>query len=233
MSISGVGSSIGSAMIQAATRPQRPDASSLAAEAFAQLDATGKGYIDQSDLASALEATGASGTSSVEDLFSALDGDSDGRVTEQELGTVLQQVLDSFENSFGAARVGQAMGGMPPPGGAGGGDEGKTLDELSAMADEAEASGRGAASELAALVQSFDEADTDGDGKVSFQEAMAYRQSTAGQGGMGDAAALQQSAKPEQGGEAMLARVLQMLSRYEENSASATASSTRNLSVSA
>lgn len=115
MSISGVGSSMASAMQSAmqANRPQKPDASAMAADVFALLDSGGKGYIDSSDLAGALESTGSS--ASAEDLLGAMDSDGDGKVTEQELGSLLQKVADQLEDSFGAARVGQAMGNRPPP----------------------------------------------------------------------------------------------------------------------
>jgi len=227
MSISGVGSSMASAMQSAmqANRPQKPDASAMAADVFALLDSGGKGYIDSSDLAGALESTGSS--ASAEDLLGAMDSDGDGKVTEQELGSLLQKVADQLEDSFGAARVGQAMGNRPPPAG---GDEGMSVEQLGAMAEEAEASGSAGASELAALVESFDEADTDGDGKVSFQEAMAFRESEAAASGeSSDSRPLppDEAARDER----MLARVLQMLQEYAGDSNTTSTGST--LSVSA
>ena len=232
MSISGVGSSMALAMQSAmqANRPQKPDASAMAADVFALLDSGGKGYIDSSDLAGALESTGSS--ASAEDLLGAMDSDGDGKVTEQELGSLLQKVADQLEDSFGAARVGQAMGNRPPPPPPPSGeeDEGLSVDQLGAMAEEAEASGSAGASELAALVESFDEADTDGDGKVSFQEAMAFRESEAAKSGTPSDS---RPPPPDEGArdERMLARVLQMLQEYAGDSTTASTGST--LSVSA
>ena len=231
MSISGVGSSMASAMQSAmqANRPQKPDASAMAADVFALLDSGGKGYIDSSDLAGALESTGSS--ASAEDLLGAMDSDGDGKVTEQELGSLLQKVADQLEDSFGAARVGQAMGNRPPPPPPPAGeDEGMSVEQLGAMAEEAEASGSAEASELAALVESFDEADTDGDGKVSFQEAMAFRESEAAASG---ASSDSRPPPPDEAArdERMLARVLRMLQEYAGDSSTATTGST--LSVSA
>lgn len=160
MSISGVGSSMASAMQSAmqANKPQKPDASAMAADVFAMLDSSGKGYIDSSDLAGALKSTGSS--ASAEDLLGAMDSDGDGKVTEQELGSLLQKVADQLEDSFGASRVGQAMGNRPPPPPPPAGeDEGMSVEQLGAMAEETEASGSAEASELSALVESFDEAD--------------------------------------------------------------------------
>lgn len=231
MSISGVGSSMASAMQSAmqANRPQKPDASAMAADVFALLDSGGKGYIDSSDLAGALESTGSS--ASAEDLLGAMDSDGDGKVTEQELGSLLQKVADQLEDSFGAARVGQAMGNRPPPPPPPAGeDEGMSVEQLGAMAEEAEASGSAGASELAALVESFDEADTDGDGKVSFQEAMAFRESEATASGESSDS---RPPPPDEAArdERMLARVLQMLQEYAGDPSTATTGST--LSVSA
>ncbi|MGC4402915.1 EF-hand domain-containing protein [Methyloversatilis sp. MC4-4] len=232
MSISGVGSSMASAMQSAmqANRPQKPDASAMAADVFAMLDSSGKGYIDSSDLAGALESTGSS--ASAEDLLGAMDGDGDGKVTEQELGSLLQKVADQLEDSFGASRVGQAMGNRPPPPPPppAGEDEGMSVEQLGAMAEEAEASGSAEASELAALVESFDEADTDGDGKVSFQEAMAFRESEEAASG---ASSDSRPPPPDETArdERMLARVLQMLQEYTGDSSTASTGST--LSVSA
>lgn len=231
MSISGVGSSMASAMQSAmqANRPQKPDASAMAADVFALLDSGGKGYIDSSDLAGALESTGSS--ASAEDLLGAMDSDGDGKVTEQELGSLLQKVADQLEDSFGASRVGQAMGNRPPPPPPPAGkDEGMSVEQLGAMAEEAEASGSAEASELAALVESFDEADTDGDGKVSFQEAMAFRESEAAASG---ASSDSRPPPPDEAArdERMLARVLQMLQEYTGDNSTASTGST--LSVSA
>lgn len=235
MSISGVGGSIASAMQSASMqRHQKPDASAVAADVFALLDSEGKGYVESSDLAKALESTGSS--ASAESLFGAMDTDSDGKVTEQELSSLLQKVADQFEDSFGAARVGQAMGNRPPPpppppGGGGDEDDGLTVDELGAMAEDAEASGSAQAADLASLVESFDEADTNGDGKVSFQEAMAFRESSQQQAGNDGAA---QQARPDDGGREahMLARVLEMLQQYAGNEGGTTSASS-TLSVSA
>jgi Ca2+-binding EF-hand superfamily protein len=62
-------------------------------------------------------------------------------------------------------------GGMAPPGGAD--SAGMTKDQLTQMQKEG-----GSNSKLDNLVQNFDKADTNGDGKVSMTEAMAYDKSS-------------------------------------------------------
>lgn len=239
MSISGIGSSIASSMYssQAASRSQKPDAANMASELFAMLDTSGKGYIEASDLSSALESSDSA--DSAESLFSTMDADSDGKVTEQELSSLLQKVAEQFEDSFGAARVGEAMGNRPPPpppggmGGAQGEDEGLTVDQLSAMAEEAEASGNTTmASELSSLAESFEEADANQDGKVTFQEAQAYRESSEASASEGSTSSRPAPPDDAQREERMLARVLEMLKQYSGNESS-NDSSAATLSVSA
>src|SRR4051812_13882060 len=82
---------------------------------FSKLDTKNQGYIDKSDLASALSATGDSqgsgDSSAVDDVFSAIDGDSDGKVTKSELTEAMTKVSDQLNAQFDASRV---QGGMPP-----------------------------------------------------------------------------------------------------------------------
>ncbi len=240
MSISGVGGSMAASVqsVMQHGRPQKPDPSAMAADVFSLLDTANKGYIDSTDLAGALASTGSA--ASAEQLFGSMDADSDGKVTQQELGSLLQKVADSLEDSFGAARVGQAMGNRPPPPPPGGEDEGLSAEQIGSMAAEAEASGSPQASELSALAESFDEADTNQDGKVSFQEAMAFRASQANEaneaGGTGASGAGRDGAAPPDAAareERLLARVLDMLQQYgSQDSSGSVAAAGSTLSVS-
>jgi hypothetical protein len=67
------------------------------------------------------------------------------------------------------------MGGMPPPQN----DTGFTQDELSAQLEEIGGTDSTRASLISSIVENFEAADSGGDGKVSFQEAMAYQESAA------------------------------------------------------
>lgn len=73
------------------------------------------------------------------------------------------------------------QGGMPPPPPPAD-DAGFTQEELESQLSEIGSTDSKRSSLISNLVDNFDTADADGDGKVSFQEAMAYDQ---GQGGTG------------------------------------------------
>lgn len=165
-------------------RRQRPDTSTMAADLFSKLDTSNKGYIEQSDLTSALSSlssTSSSGstssTVSASDIFSQLDSNSDGKVTKDELTSSLKKLADELDSQFNQMRM---QGGMPPPPPTGtqGTDTGFTKDELSSQLSEIGSSDAQRSSLITKIVENFDKADTDGNGKVSFQEAMAYDQAT-------------------------------------------------------
>jgi Ca2+-binding EF-hand superfamily protein len=159
---------------------QRPDAAKMAEDLFSKLDSTGKGYIEQSDLSSALSSLdGTSGsTSSASEIFSQLDGDSDGKVTKDELSATLQKLSESLDNQFNQMRMEGAMPPPPPPSGqAQASDDGFTEEELNSQLSEIGSTDSARSSLISKVVQNFDAADTNEDGKVSFAEAMAYDQS--------------------------------------------------------
>lgn len=157
-------------------------ASQMASLLFSKLDTKNQGYLEQSDLSSALgaitaKASGSTETTSAEDVFNALDTDSDGKVTESEFATVLAQL----QEQLGAAMHGHAhgAGGMaPPPPPPPADDAGFTKEELTSQLESADSSDTQRTSLISDIVNNFEAADTDGDGKVSFKEAMAYKEST-------------------------------------------------------
>ncbi len=158
--------------------------SQMASLLFSKLDTKSQGYIEKTDLASAFSQIGSSDSSSVDDVFAALDSDSDGKVTASEFSTVLSQLQEELESQFNQMRMQgmgghgpQGMGGMPPPPPPSD-DAGFTKDELSTQLEEADSSDSERTSLISSIVDNFEAADTDGDGKVSFQEAMAYKEST-------------------------------------------------------
>lgn len=159
---------------------RRPDPSKMAEDLFSQLDTKGQGYLEKSDLESALSSLdGDSSSASIDEVFSALDGDGDGKVTQDEMTSSLQKLAQELDAQFNASRMGAAQGAMPPPPPpAGGGqeeDEGLTLEQVNAMASDTSDS---KLSELLDTISAnFDAADANGDGKVTRQEAMDYQQS--------------------------------------------------------
>lgn len=161
-------------------------ASQMASQLFSRIDTKNQGYIEKSDLASAFSQISEKGQSdsTVDDVFSTLDSNSDGKVTKDEFSSVLAQLQEQMtsrrmQNAGGGGQQGgpQGVGGMPPPPPRG---EGPTLskDELVSQLASDDGSDAERTSLMTTIVNNFDAADTDGDGKVSFKEATAYDQST-------------------------------------------------------
>ncbi len=179
-SISGIGGSSG--MMHGAR--QRPDREKMAEELFAKLDTSAQGYLSKSDLQSALDKVSASSSSSssssssVDTLFSQLDTDGDGKVTKQEFTDTLKKVAEQLDDQAMRSRMSAGMPPPPPPPDGDGGDSGFTKEQLTSQLSEIGSSDSTRSALLTKIVENFDQADTNSDGKVSFQEAMAYDQST-------------------------------------------------------
>jgi len=143
--------------------------SSKFAEALlTSLDSDSSGSVDSAEFSSAaLELS--SDTSAINDAFSSLDSNKDGSITIDELTSML------------SAQSTMTSGSMPPPppsSSQGKEDNGKTKDELTAMAEEVSSTDSNLASLLSSVAENFDAADANSDGKVTSAEAMAYQQST-------------------------------------------------------
>lgn len=167
------------------------NASQMSSRLFSALDTKSQGYLEKSDFVSAFSKisnssnSSSSSSTSVDDVFSALDSDSDGKVTESEFASTLSKLQEELDGQFNQMRMQgqgghggpQGMGGMPPPPPQGN-DAGFTKDELSSQLEEIGSSDSQRSSLISKVVDNFEAADTDQDGKVSFSEAMAYDQST-------------------------------------------------------
>ena len=156
-------------------RRQRPDASEMAENLFSQLDTNGKGYIEESDLASAISSLRSSTNDlSASDIFTQLDSDSDGKVTQDELTSTLQKLSEELNSQFDQARM---QGGMPPPPPADAeSGTGFTEEELTSQLEEIGDSDSVRSTLISSIVENFAEADTNQDGTVSNAEVMAYDQ---------------------------------------------------------
>lgn len=222
-------SSIGNSSV--ASMMQRPDPSQMASKLFSKLDSKNQGYIEKSDLQSAFDQISSSGkapsSASVDEVFKKLDGDGNGKITEQEMSDSLTKMAAQLDSQFNSMRMSgkggmHGMGGMMGGTHGMGGSDGLTKDQLTGMANE---TGSGS-SALTNLISNFDAADTNGDGKVSAQEAMAYSQST-------------QSSAPGAPGssnseERVMMNIMQLVRAYGDPSQdSSQSSSTGTLSVSA
>lgn len=179
--IGGIGGN-SSMMMQGMGQMRRQDPAKMAEELFSKLDISGKGYIEESDLQSAFQNVPASSSSSAEDVFASLDGDSDGKVTRQEMSDSIQKLSDALDSQFNSMRMSGAMAGMGGMGGMGmrrgGEDAGLTEEDLSSQLASIGNADSQRASMLSSLLDNFDQVDTDSDGKVNREEAQAYKQSS-------------------------------------------------------
>jgi len=137
-------------------------------------------------------------TSGVDKLFSALDADGSGQVTKQEFTDAMQKIADQLDQQRHSSKMQNAIsqagldgaqgmggpggpGGMPPPGGAGGpkgdgdGDGGMTKEQMTSKLSETGSSDSQLSSLLSNTLKNFEAADSNQDGKVSADEAMAYQ----------------------------------------------------------
>jgi len=185
---------------------QHPDPSKMADKLFSKLDTKGQGYIEKSDLQRAFDqisSKSASGNApSVDDVFSTLDGDGDGKVTQQEMSDSVRKLADQLDSQFQSMRMSGKGHGI------GGGMGSMSESDISSMADGATGS---AAETLNNLAQNFDAADTDHDGKISAQEAQTYQASTSSSNERGDA---------------VMARIMELAAAYGAFSQDGQASST-------
>ncbi|MGI4847611.1 MAG: EF-hand domain-containing protein [Janthinobacterium lividum] len=150
---------------------QQKSATSLANSIFSTVDTDNKGYIDKASLTTALSDSGTSSTD-IDQAFSELDQDGDGKVTKSELSTSIDQLSQALSAQFNQSRVDGARAD------AGGGDDpGFTKDELTAIAGDSQTDAKQSAF-MSKIAENFDSVDTDGDGRVTGAEAMAYAKST-------------------------------------------------------
>lgn len=222
----------------------RPDASQMAEKLFSKLDTKNQGYIEKSDLESAVSNISGSNASSdssttVDDILKQLDGDGDGKITKDEMTSGIKKLADELDSQFGQMRMNgfgghgqggpegmQGMGGMPPgppPQGASNGkdDAGLTKDELTSQLQEMGATDSKRASLMTNIVNNFDKADTDGDGKVSGQEAMAFRNSSQTEGSSDGTSSASSTAANESSQAKLMHTIMQLMHAYGSSNQSA------------
>lgn len=147
----------------------RTSGSGFAEALLTSMDSDGSGSVDSAEFSSAALALSISDESAISSAFSSLDSDGDGTISQEELSASLSQ---------SSGMVAGSMPPPPPPSSSESEDTGYTQEELTAMAEDVGSSDSNLASLLASVVENFDAADSDGDGKVTAAEAMAYQQST-------------------------------------------------------
>ena len=170
-------------------------------EVFAKIDTANKGSIDEGSFETAVKQAVADSqsnqnfsTNQIQAAFKSLDTNGDGQVTQQEFANALSspqghhhhhrhQQTGDLSAEMPAMMAMQGMGQMPPPPGTldtkngGGADKGFTIDELKSQLTEIGTSDPKRSSLINNVLTNFSKADVDGDGKVSFKEAMDLERS--------------------------------------------------------
>lgn len=146
--------------------------SSKFAEALlTSLDSDSSGSVDSTEFSSAALELANADQSAINNAFKALDSNGDGSISIDELTSML-----SAQQSMAAS------GSMPPPpmppSSSTQEDTGYTKDELTAMSSQVSSTDSNLASLLSSVAENFSAADTNGDGKVTSAEAMAYQRSS-------------------------------------------------------
>lgn len=161
---------------QPRTPPSQEQLKTQASDLFSKLDSSAKGYLDASDFSKALQSVQQdTSDSQSSEWFSQLDADADGKLTSDEFSTGVSEQLYNARGMMGAGGPG-GMNGMPPPPPPEE-DSGKTVDELTEMLDKVKDSDTNLATDLQSIIDQFDQADADQDGKVTRDEAMAFKES--------------------------------------------------------
>jgi hypothetical protein len=199
---------------------------------FNKLDTKKQGYVDQADLAAALGTDETGSTTNSDDaaeMVKQFDGDGDGKITQSELSSAISKVADELNAQFDSSRVDKSQAGPPPV--AASTDDVATEEDDTAVSATGVASGAkgappaggGGGAPVSASSSTSDNkyvqaADTDTDGTVTDEEAAAYKKLLAAQA----------EGKQVNGGDSdkELARALDLLKKYVDNSGSTTASST-------
>jgi len=187
-----------------------------ASSLFSKLDTQNQGYIKESDLESAFSSISGNSdsTADVKDIFEQLDSNSDGKVTQDEMTSALTKLFQQSDNRFNGIGGPGSMPPPPPP--QAGNDDGFTKEELTSQLQEIGSSDSKRSSLISNIVQNFDAADANGDGKVSFAEAMAYdksSQTNASASASADNTA--QSSESQSDGTMIAQQLMKLLSAYK------------------
>lgn len=86
---------------------QLPDPSKMAEQLFSKLDIKEQGYLEKSDLQAAFgnlsksdNSNSTSNSTAIDDMFSKLDGDGDGKVTKAEMSATLEKLPRNWMGHF-------------------------------------------------------------------------------------------------------------------------------------
>lgn len=191
-SISGISSASSAWSGMSTMRGHRPPGGMDPAKMFAKVDADGSGSVDKSELQSLLDdvtqKTGVSNSTSTDELFSQIDSNSDGNLSQDELGEGMKSIMPPPPSTMDFAQSRSGSGddlfGKLDTDGSGA----VSQEELQALLDKV-ASDHGTDSASASSGSDmFAKLDTDGNGSLSQAEFKAGRpqdgQGPQGAGGM-------------------------------------------------
>lgn len=204
---------IAASIFQAVQAVKRNDAApSKADQLFSRLDAEGKGALDGADLQTAFDKIATEATLKSEQLFAKLDSDGNGQVTKEEFSSSINRLTQELDDHYARLRMKVDTGS----------DAGFTREQLSGAA--------------ASLATGFEQADKDGNGRVTVREAIGFAKSNttaANAGATGGTAAATGSADG-QNVELML-QVMRLMQAYgaPANAAETTTAKATRISTSA
>lgn len=173
--IDGIGTSGYSASMMSGMRQRMaPDPDKISDELLAKADTDNDGIISKSEFSSLFETDESSDSESIDGLFSQMDSDGDGSVTSEEASIAISDLLIQQMQQQG---MGNTMPPPPPPPesaedliSSGDTDEDGSLN----LAEFTEALTRSGDNDDSSRINSlFQDADADGDGKVTQDELQA------------------------------------------------------------
>ena len=215
--------------------------SQISSKLFSALDTKSQGFLEKSDFVSAFSKLSSSSGStsnsaSVDDVFSALDSNSDGKVTKDEFASTLAKLQEQLGSSrmHGGGHGGPQGAGGPPPPPPPANDAGFTKDELTIQLQETSSSSDSKRTDLLnKIVNNFEAADTDGDGKVSFTEAMAYDQSSQNSTASDATSSTSSTSSANSTDAGIMMKIMQLMHAYGNGNEDKSSSLSSLLSVSA
>ncbi|GGY16936.1 EF-hand domain-containing protein [Paludibacterium paludis] len=164
--------------------PYRNDPAQAVNTVFSHLDTSRQGYLGQSDFTSALQKLGigkAQADTSASQLVAALDSDGDGKITQNEMTDGLEQLAAQFDRAFNTQRT-HRHGHHHKPGPASEAGDGMSRNDLQNLLNALNSGQPRQTGALDTLINQFDAADTDKNGKLSASEAWSFLQATQSSG---------------------------------------------------